>query len=80
MMVACSNVSLEVERWLHSILILKVEPMGFVWGLEISHELNREIKILDLNMWENRITFYRDGEGSRRSRYGVKSRVLIYTG
>lgn len=78
MMVACSKVLLEVERWLHSVLTLKVEPMGFVLGLEISHELNRETKMLNLNTWEKRTTIYSDGEGSRR--FGVKSRVLIYTG
>ena len=62
-----------VERWLYSVLILKVEPMEFILGLEVSFELNRKIKMLDLNTWENRTTVYKDGEGSRRSRFKTRS-------
>lgn len=57
-----------------------MEPVGFVLGLEVRYELNREIKMLDLNPWENGTTMYRDGEGNRRNRFWVKSRVLICTG
>lgn len=36
--------------------------------------------MLDINTWENRTIMYRDGKGSRRSRFEVKSIVLIYIG
>lgn len=65
-------VCIKVRKMVNFFLILKVELMGFVLGLEVSYELSREIKFLDLNIWKNRIVIYRDGEGSRRSRFGVK--------
>ena len=65
-------VCIKVRKMVNSLSILKVEPMGFAPGLEASYELSREIKLLDLNTWKNRTVIYRDGEGSRRSRFGVK--------
>lgn len=79
MIVACTKVSLKVERWLHS-FDSEHGASGICLGLEVRYELNREIKMLDLNPWENGTTMYRDGERNRRNRFWVKSRVLICAG